>query len=115
MSFASPSQTAPARRSRRAPWHRGSLALLLALFAGAALLSGVAAAAQAEAPAPQEHAAAPAAAPQEHGAPATAPQEHGATAAGEHAAGEEEHVEGPLPMIARVFNFAVLAGLLFYF
>ncbi|MEO7271606.1 MAG: hypothetical protein ABIX28_24370 [Vicinamibacterales bacterium] len=84
---------------------RGSPALL-ALILGALLASGVAAASsQAETPAPQEHAAAPAAAPQEHGTPAA---EHGAAA-------EEEHAEGAWPLIARLFNFAVLAGLLVYF
>ena len=52
----------------------------------------------------------------EHAAPAGAPQEHGAAAAGEHStAGEAEHAEGALPLIARIFNFAVLAGLLAYF
>ena len=100
MLFASSRQAAPAR-----PVRRGSPALL-ALILSVVLAAGVAAAGrQAEAPAPQEHAAAPAAAPQEHGTPAAA-----------HEAGaEEEHEEGALPLIARLFNFAVLAGLLVYF
>ena len=118
MSFASPRQAAPARPSRRAPWRRGVLAVLLALSVGATVLSSVVAAhEQAEAPAPQEHASAPAATPQEHGAPAAAAgQAHGAAAAGEHgAAGEEAHEEGLLPLVARLFNFAVLAGVLVYF
>src|SRR4051794_29876909 len=104
MPFASPSQAARARRSRRATWHRGSPALLLAITLGAAIAPGILAAVrQAEAPAAQEHAA-----------PVGAAQ--GPAAAGEHgAAAEGEHAEGALPTIARLFNFAVLVGLLVYF
>ena len=91
-------------------WRRGTL-VLLALIAVAVMAPRLIAS-QAESPAPQEHAATPAAAPQEHAAPA---QEHGAPAAEHGAAAEAEHVEGPLPTIARLFNFAVLAGLLVYF
>jgi F-type H+-transporting ATPase subunit b len=104
MPFASPSQTARARRSRRATWPRSSIAFLFAISIGAAISPGLLAASrQAEAPAAQEHAA-----------PVAASQ--GAAATGEHgAAAEGEHAEGALPTIARLFNFAVLVGLLVYF
>src|SRR4051794_6939902 len=106
MPFASPSQAAPARRSRRASWRRGSLAFLLTLTLAAAITPGLLAISrQAETPAAQEHAAP---------APAGAPQEP-AAAAPHGAAGEGEHAEGALPPIARLFNFAVLVGLLVYF
>jgi F-type H+-transporting ATPase subunit b len=85
MRFDSDSQAAPARPSRRAAWRSAALALTLCL--GLMVGGSVAKAAQP---------------PAEHG------QAHDA-AAGEHADG------GTLPVIAKVFNFAVLAGVLFYF
>jgi len=54
-------------------------------------------------------------------APPAFAQEHGAAAqpgakAQEHAGGTaEEHGEGILPTVARLFNFAILAGVLVYF
>ena len=102
MPFASSSQAAPARPSRRAAWRCRSRALLLTLALAALAVPGLRAASrQAETPAAQEHAA------------PVAAQEPAATAHGE--AAEGEHAEGVLPFVARVFNFAVLAGLLVYF
>ena len=77
--------------------------LLLAVVLGAAIAPLSAARRQ-----PAETSPSPAA----HAATSAAPQEPGAAA--EHGA-EAEHEEGALPTIARLFNFAVLAGLLFYF
>ena len=50
------------------------------------------------------------------GSPAFA-QEHAPAAAAtqEHAAGGEEHHEGPLQTVARLLNFAILVGVLGYF
>ena len=61
-------------------------------------------------------AAAPAAQPQGEHAPPAAAEPHGQTAAGEHAAaGEGEHGgESPWALPARIFNFAILAGGLYY-
>ena len=110
MLFASFSQAV--RRTWPAPWPRSPLALLLALaLVGSAGSSLRASSGQAvEAPAAQEHAAA---APQGQAGAGAAPQEHGGAGHGE--AAEAEHAEGALPTIARIFNFAVLVGLLFYF
>jgi F-type H+-transporting ATPase subunit b len=51
------------------------------------------------------------------GVQAAAPQPQAEHAQDAHAAGghEGEHAEGPLPTIARLFNFAILAGVLVYF
>jgi F-type H+-transporting ATPase subunit b len=61
-------------------------------------------------------AAAPAAQPQGEHAPPAAAEPHGQAAAGEHAAaGEGEHGgESPWALPARIFNFAILAGGLYY-
>ena len=61
-------------------------------------------------------AAAPAAQPQGEHAPPAAAEPHGQAAAGEHAAaGEGEHSgESPWALPARIFNFAILAGGLYY-
>jgi F-type H+-transporting ATPase subunit b len=55
----------------------------------------------------------PAAQAQEHAAPVAAPAQHGGPAAAGEA--EEHHDEGLMPTVARLFNFALLAGALFYF
>jgi F-type H+-transporting ATPase subunit b len=94
MRFHSFSQAVSARASRRFAWRpfaRGVLTLLLA--AGLVVAWGwISVSAAVQEPAP--HAA---------GEPARAG----------HAQGE--HAEGALPAVARFFNFAILAGVLFYF
>lgn len=76
--------------------------VLLRLLLSAAILTGTAAPAIAQEHAPPQPPAGGAA----HADPAAAP----------HAAGEEEHHdEGILPTVARLFNFAILAGVLVYF
>ena len=90
MRFDCSTQAAPVRRPRRSAPRWPVLVLLALLVSGSVASLPVAAA-------PAAH----------------APQEHAAAAEGHQA--EDEHVEGALPTIARLFNFAVLAGLLFYF
>lgn len=58
-------------------------------------------------PAQKPHAAEPEAQPNSRGAQTQAHTSEGAV--------EESHEEGVLPTIAKLFNFAVLAGVLFYF
>jgi F-type H+-transporting ATPase subunit b len=90
MSFDSHAHVAPARRTRRPAGRGRSRVIVLLALLCAFVPAGQAAAAQP----PAEHA-------QEHAAPG-----HEAAA---------EHAEGPLPTVARVLNFAILAGVLFYF
>jgi F-type H+-transporting ATPase subunit b len=93
MPFENCSQAAPARRGRRAVLFRAVCLLILL----AALVGSPAAAHAQEQPHPQ-------------------PQAEAAHAAqGQHEAAEEAHAEGILPTIARLFNFAVLVGVLVYF
>jgi F-type H+-transporting ATPase subunit b len=94
MRFDTPRQAAAARPLRRSPWSRPLLALLV--LAGLLVLTTQVRAAAAGAPAAD--------APQEHAQPA---------GAGDHA--EPEHESSVLSTVAKVFNFAVLAGVLFYF
>ena len=86
MRFDRDTEAAPARPSRRAAWRCAALAWALCI--GLALAGGVAYAAG-QPPAEAAHGAA--------------------------AAAEAEHAESALPAIARIFNFALLAGVLVYF
>ena len=86
MRFDRDTQAAPARPSRRAAWRCAALAWALCI--GLALAGGVV------------HAAGQPPAGPVHG--------HGDAA-------EAEHAESALPTIARIFNFALLAGVLVYF
>ena len=99
------------QQSYRRRWPFAARAALLAfVFATACVFGGDATAQQHEPsppPAGKPHAAEPEAQPTAHGAQAQAhPTE---------SAAEERHEEGILPTIAKLFNFGILAGALFYF
>jgi F0F1-type ATP synthase membrane subunit b/b' len=85
---------APVRPLRRSAWHRPLLAIVV--VAGLLVF------------APQVRGAATGT------AAVAAPQEH-AQPAGEGEPDEPEHESGALSTVAKVFNFAVLVGVLFYF
>jgi F-type H+-transporting ATPase subunit b len=105
MGFDSSSQATSTRRRRREAWRCPTLVLAMILCGSLAgslgasftrfdfVMTARAAGAVPAVPAAQEHA-----------------QPRGE---GEHA--EAEHAEGVLPIVARIFNFAVLAGALVYF
>ena len=113
MRFESSSPDAPVRPRRRTAWRCATLVLAVAFFgtlggtlgalgasAGSiARLNGLGYVMVAHA----EASAAPSASPQEHAQP---------RGEGEQGA---EHSQGILPVIARLFNFAVLVGALYYF
>jgi F-type H+-transporting ATPase subunit b len=95
MPFDSHSHAAPARCPRRTAWHCRSLVLALAVVLGAFGMTTVAPAAGAQ--------------PAVEATPG-----HGRSGAqGENA--EAGHAEGVLPIVARVFNFVILAGVLVYY
>jgi F-type H+-transporting ATPase subunit b len=87
----SSSQAAPARRPRRTAWRCSPLVWLIVVFLSSVAV--VRAGAQ----------------------PATEPAQPHATSGVEGEQAEAEHSEGVVPVIARAFNFAVLAGVLYYF
>jgi F0F1-type ATP synthase membrane subunit b/b' len=93
MRFDSPSQAAPARRPRRSIGRGPSLYLALVAFLGIVTFVTVAHGAAVQATVDAAHAQSGARTEQ--------------TEAG--------HAEGVLPVIARIFNFGVLAGVLVYF
>jgi len=91
----------PAASTRRLPAHRGSRASVLALV-GLLMLTSAMASARVTA--------------QPHDAPAQQPT-HGAPSGGDHAKPDAEHAEsgGVLRTVAKLFNFALLVGILVYY
>ena len=113
MRFESSSQAAPVRPRRRTAWRCATLVLAVLFFGtlgGTPGASGASAGSIARLNAVGYVMVAHAEA---NTAPSASPQEH-AQPRGEGEQGAE-HSEGILPVIARLFNFAVLVGALYYF
>jgi F-type H+-transporting ATPase subunit b len=109
MRFDSSSQAAPARPTGRTAWRCPALVLAILVVAG---LSGTVRSATSS-PFAGASGARLGIAVVLDAAPVVAPaQEH----AQPHGEGEQaEHSEGILPIVARIFNFVILAGALYYF
>ena len=113
MRFESSSQAAPVRPRRRTAWRCATLVLAVLFFGtlgGTPGASGASAGSTARLNAVGYVMVAHAEA---NTAPSASPQEH-VQPRGEGERGAE-HSEGILPVIARLFNFAVLVGALYYF
>jgi len=113
MRFESSSQAAPVRPRRRTAWRCATLVLALVLFGTLGGTFGALSAPAASTARLNGFSYVMVAHAEANTAPSGSPQEH----AQPHGEGEQgaEHSQGILHVIARLFNFAVLAGALYYF